>query len=215
MSELLNELPVKAVLFDYGRVLSGPEKAQAWESMRGLLGLSEEKFREMYWKYRDDYDRGTLSGTEYWSNIARDVAFALDDDSLLELKNLDVEMWTDLNLPMVEWAHRLKNAGIRIGILSNIGDAMEQGVRAKFAWVEGFTHATWSHLLKMRKPEPGIYAAAAKGLGVEPSEVLFIDDRVDNVAGAQAVGMLGVVYGLHGDFEREMERMGLGALLRF
>lgn len=214
MNEQVKDLQVKAVLFDYGKVLSGPEKAEAWNGMRDLLGLSEEKFREMYWKYRDDYDRGTLSGTQYWSNIAQDVAFPLDDDSLLELKKLDVEMWTDLNLPMVEWAHRLKSAGVKTGILSNIGDAMEEGVRAKFAWVEGFTHATWSHALKLRKPEPEIYVAAAKGLGVEPGEVLFIDDREDNIAGAQAVGMLGVVYGQHGEFEREMERIGLGALLR-
>jgi putative hydrolase of the HAD superfamily len=214
MSDALNDVPVKAVLFDYGRVLSGPEKVESWNSMRDLLGLREEKFRELYWKYRDHYDRGTLSGTEYWSNIAGDIAFPLNDDGLVELKRLDVEMWTELNPKMVEWAARLKSAGIRIGILSNIGDAMEAGIRAKLPWVEEFTHATWSHTLKLRKPEPEIYAAAAKGLGVEPSEVLFIDDREDNVAGAQAAGMRGVAYVLHGEFEREMQRMGLGPLLR-
>lgn len=209
-----NGVSVKAVLFDYGNVLSGPQRVESWQSMRALLGLSEQRFHELYWKYRDDYDRGTLSGTEYWRNIAREVAFPLGSSSLAALKQLDVEMWTDLNPPMVDWAQRLKIAGIRIGILSNIGDAMEEGVRAKFAWLEGFTHATWSHQLKLRKPEPAIYAAAAEGLGVEPSEVLFIDDRADNIAGAQAVGMLGVVYGLHDEFEQELERMGLGALLR-
>ena len=214
MSDLSSDVTVKAVLFDYGKVLSGPEKAESWLGMRELLELSEQKFHEMYWRYRDDYDRGTLSGTEYWQNIARDVAFSLHDNCLLELKKLDVEMWTDLNPPMVEWAQRLKRAGIRTGILSNIGDAMEAGVRAKFPWVEEFTHVTWSHQLKMRKPEPAIYTAAAEGLGVEPGEVLFIDDREDNIAGAQAVGMVGVVYTRHGDFERELERLGLGALLR-
>jgi putative hydrolase of the HAD superfamily len=214
MTDPLQAVSVKAVLFDYGKVLSGPEKIESWINMRDLLGLPEENFRELYWKYRDDYDRGTLSGTQYWSNIAGDVAFPLLDDSLVELKKLDVEMWTELNPPMLEWAHRLKSAGIRIGILSNIGDAMEQGIRAKFAWIDAFTHATWSHTLKLRKPEREIYAAAAKGLGVEPGEILFIDDREDNVAGAQAAGMRGVVYGLHTEFEREMERLGLGALLR-
>jgi putative hydrolase of the HAD superfamily len=214
MSEALNDVPVKAVLFDYGRVLSGPEKVESWNRMRDLLGLPEEKFRELYWKYRDHYDRGTLSGTEYWRNIAGDVSFPLDEDGLVELKRLDVEMWTALNPKMVEWAARLKSAGIRIGILSNIGDAMEAGIRAKFPWVEEFTHATWSHTLKLRKPEPEIYAAAAKGLGVEPSEVLFIDDREDNIVGAQAAGMRGVAYGLHAEFEREMQRLGLGPLLR-
>ncbi|HYP74445.1 MAG TPA: HAD family phosphatase [Polyangiaceae bacterium] len=214
MSDSLNDLSLKAVLFDYGKVLTRPERVESWNGMRDLLGLSEENFREMYWKYRDHYDRGTLSGTEYWSNIARDVSFPLQESSLVELKKLDVEMWTEPNPPMVEWAHRLKSAGLKIGILSNIGDAMEQGVREKFAWVETFTHVTWSHALKMRKPEREIYAAAAKGLGVEPGEVLFIDDREDNIAGARAAGMRGVVYAVHAEFEREMARIGLGALLR-
>ena len=214
MSEPRHDVPVKAVLFDYGKVLSAPEKVESWNGMRDLLELSEQTFREMYWRYRDDYDRGTLSGTQYWRNIARDVGFRLHDHCLRALKHLDVEMWTELNPPMVEWAQRLKQAGYKIGILSNIGDAMEQGVRAKFAWVDEFTHATWSHTLKMRKPEPEIYAAAAQGLGVEPREVLFIDDREDNITGARAVGMRGVVYGHHGEFERELKRIGLGALLR-
>jgi len=213
MSDSLNDLSLKAVLFDYGKVLTRPERVESWNGMRDLLGLSEENFREMYWKYRDHYDRGTLSGTEYWSNIARDVAFLLQSNTLDELKRLDVEMWTELNPPMLEWARRLKSAGVRTGILSNIGDAMEEGVRAKFAWVEEFTHATWSHALKMRKPEPEIYAAAAKGLGVEPGEILFIDDREDNIAGARAAGMRGVVYAVHLEFEREMHKMGLGPLL--
>jgi len=214
MSERSNDVPVKAVLFDYGKVLSGPEKIESWNGMRDLLGVTEAKFHELYWKYRDEYDRGTIGGTEYWRNIARDIALPLADRSLADLKKLDVEMWTDLNLPMVEWAQRLQKAGLRTGILSNIGDAMEQGVRAKFAWVEHFTHATWSHTLKMRKPEPEIYAAAAKGLGVEPREVLFIDDREDNVVGARAAGMRAVVYTLHAEFEREIDRMGFAALLR-
>ena len=55
-------------------VLSGPEKGESWNGMRYLLGLSERKSREVYWTHRHDYDRGALSGTEHWSNIARDVA---------------------------------------------------------------------------------------------------------------------------------------------
>jgi len=44
--------------------------------------------------------------------------------------------------------------------------------------------------------------------------VNLIDDREDNIAGARAAGMRGVVYAVHAEFEREMARIGLGALLR-
>lgn len=205
---------IRAVLFDYGMVLSGPPRKTAWEEMRTLLHLSEEKFHELYWKYRDDYDRGTLSGTEYWHRIAHDSAFQLQDGVLAELKHFDVETWTDTNTSMIDWAIRLQRAGIHTGILSNIGDAMEEGIRAKFSWIEDFTHHVWSHQLKMRKPEPAIYAAAAQGLGVSPEEILFIDDREENIHAAQKAGMQAILYSTHDNFEKQIEQKGLGGLLR-
>lgn len=44
----------------------------------------------------------------------------------------------------------------------------------------------------MRKPEPGIYLHAARLLGLEPQQCVFVDDLPSNVRGAAAVGMVGV-----------------------
>jgi HAD superfamily hydrolase (TIGR01509 family) len=41
----------------------------------------------------------------------------------------------------------------------------------------------------MLKPDRRIYEIAIQRAGVEPSEVFFVDDRLENVAGAQAVGI--------------------------
>jgi putative hydrolase of the HAD superfamily len=196
---------VKAVLFDFGMVLSGPPNVAAWDGMKLQLARDEPSFHASYWQFRDDYDRGTLSGTEYWNAVAgRD----LQETELVELKRLDTDLWTDMNEPMVAWAERLQKAGVKTGILSNIGDAMEDGVRGKLAWVAEFTHAVWSHQLKMRKPEPEIYAVAVEGLGVPAEQILFIDDREENIRGAEAAGMQGIVYQDHAAFLAEMERRG-------
>jgi 2-haloacid dehalogenase len=42
---------------------------------------------------------------------------------------------------------------------------------------------------KMLKPDPAIYYLALDRFGLKPEEALFVDDRVINVEGAEAVGM--------------------------
>ena len=50
------------------------------------------------------------------------------------------------------------------------------------------------------KPQPEIYLDAVQGLGIEPSEALFLDDRPDNIEGAQAVGLRALLYSTWEDF---------------
>ena len=114
---------------------------------------------------------------------------------------------------MLDWAQRLQRAGVRTGILSNLGDAMAAGVLARFDWLGHFNHCTWSHTLGIAKPEPAIYLHAAEGLRTEPRAILFIDDRADNVEGARAAGMQAVQYTSHTAFVAEMEANGFAHLL--
>ncbi|MFI6595129.1 HAD family hydrolase [Nonomuraea sp. NPDC050536] len=44
------------------------------------------------------------------------------------------------------------------------------------------------------KPDPRIYEIAAEQAGVPPERCLFVDDRLENVEGARALGMIGVHY---------------------
>jgi putative hydrolase of the HAD superfamily len=204
---------IDAVLFDYGQVLSGPPDPAAWARMRAITGLDEARLHAGYWAHRDDYDRGALTGREYWHEVARHAGAALDVAQVTALLAADVDLWTQLNQPMVEWAGQLQRAGMRTGILSNIGDAIAEGIIARLAWLGGFDHCTWSHALFMAKPEAAIFVKTAEALAVEPGNILFIDDRAENVAAAAEVGMQTIRYGGHGEFEQEMRERGMGWLL--
>jgi len=206
-------MPVDAVLFDYGQVLSGPPDPAAWARMRAITRLSEEALHIAYWAFRHDYDRGALTGPAYWDEVAAHASVAFDATQGAALLDTDVDLWTQLNLPMVEWAARLQGAGMRTGILSNIGDAIAEGIYAKLPWLAGFDHCTWSYALGMAKPEPAIYIVTAKALSTEPARILFIDDREENIAAAEAVGMQAIQYTGHPEFERAMLGRGFGSLL--
>lgn len=204
---------IDAVLFDYGQVLSGPPNAAAWAVLRAVSGLDEERLHAAYWKFRHDYDRGALTGRTYWDAVAADAGVRFDDAQVAALMAADIDVWTALNPPMVEWAGRLQRAGVRTGILSNIGDAIGEGVVARLPWLAGFDHCVWSHALRMAKPDPAIYLQTAQALKTAPGNILFIDDREVNVAAAAEAGMQTVHYTTHVEFEREMRGRGLAWLL--
>jgi putative hydrolase of the HAD superfamily len=205
--------PIDAVLFDYGQVLSGPPDAAAWARMRALTGLGEDALLKGYWAFRYEYDRGALTGRAYWHEVANHADVAFDAEQVAELLDADVALWTQLNLPMVEWSARLQNAGMRTGILSNIGDAIAGGIRGRLPWLAGFDHCTWSYALRMAKPEEAIYVMTAKALKTPPAKILFIDDKEENIAAAESAGMRAIHYTDHAEFEHAMRERGFGALL--
>jgi putative hydrolase of the HAD superfamily len=206
-------MPIDAVLFDYGQVLSTSPDPAVWTLMLALTGLSQDRLHDGYWAFRHDYDRGALTGQAYWNAVAAHLSTQFDAHQMEALLAADVELWTRLNQPMVDWAARLQGSGMRTGILSNIGDAIAEGICAKLPWLTGFDHCTWSYALGMAKPEEAIYRATALALQTAPAKILFIDDREDNIAAAQSVGMQAIQYTGHAEFERAMRERSYAFLL--
>ena len=204
---------IDAVLFDYGQVLSNPPDPKAWARLLAITGLDEARLHAAYWKFRHDYDRGALTGPTYWQAVGTDASITLDATQVTALLAADVDLWSSLNLPMVEWAARLQRAGVRTGILSNIGDSMAAGLVARFPWLSGFDQCIWSYELSTAKPEPAIFLKTAEALHTAPANILFIDDREDNIAAAAALGMQAIQYTNHDAFEREMRRRSFSSLL--
>jgi putative hydrolase of the HAD superfamily len=204
---------IDTVLFDYGMVLSGPPDPAAWAEIRSITGLNEEPMHEAYWAFRHDYDRGALTGRAYWHAIADRTGISLSDIQITRLFAADVDLWTQPNQPMIDWAGRLQSANIRTGILSNIGDAIAEGIVAKLPWISRFNHCTWSHALFLAKPDPEIYIRTAEALNADPAKILFIDDRIENIQAASAVGMQTFHYLGHAAFDNEMRNRGFSFLL--
>ena len=209
----LNMDRVEAVLFDYGMVLSGPPDPAAWARIRAISGLDEAALHREYWAHRHDYDRGALTGVEYWHKAAAGAGVVLSPEQVEQLLAADTDLWSVVNQPMLDWAQRLQRAGVRTGVLSNIGDAMTAGLLERHEWLGRFDHRTWSYELRLAKPEFEIYRAAEEGLGVAAANILFIDDKAENVAAARAAGMQAIQYHDHAEFEREMRERGLEELL--
>ena len=62
---------------------------------------------------------------------------------------------------------------------------------------------------KLMKPHAAIYRLALDRFGLEPHEVVFIDDNADNVAGAAAIGMAAIQFTDADALRRELMALGL------
>lgn len=62
---------------------------------------------------------------------------------------------------------------------------------------------------RLLKPDRAIYELALKRFGLAGEEAIFIDDREDNVRGAEAVGIRGHLFRSAGPLEAELKELGL------
>jgi putative hydrolase of the HAD superfamily len=208
-----NFMPLRAVIFDYGLVLSGPPEPGARARLLEISGLSPEVFDAHYWHYRLDYDRGTLNGHTYWPTIARDAGISFSPQQIEALIEQDVLLWATVDPIMLDWVHRVRASGMKTAVLSNMGEDLLAYMREHFRWLDGFHHLTWSCELNLIKPMAAIYEHTLEKLNVRADQALFLDDRIENVEGARAVGMHSLLFrGVH-HLQEDLQRDGLASQL--
>ncbi len=180
---------LRAVVFDYGMVLTGPPDPKAHAALVRITGLPLDRFESSYWADRHDYDLGILTGTAFWEKFVADACLSLEPGAIDELNEWDSQMWTAQNPVMLAWHQQLKAKGLRTAILSNMGDSVLASIEREFAWIHDFDVLVWSFQLRMAKPDPEIYRHTLKELGTSPEETLFLDDRMVNIEAARDLGI--------------------------
>lgn len=186
-------MPIRAVIFDYGMVLCTQDPV-ARRNLLALTGMDDAEFERYYWIDRRDYDLGRFDGRGFWQRFGERAGLAFTPDQLSALVENDVCLWTHLTEPMLAWAAALQEAGLATAILSNMVPDLLRYMRQEFGWLGHFDQLTWSCELGMVKPEPAIYAYTCDKLRIAPSDTLFIDDKPENVRGAEDAGLNALIF---------------------
>ncbi len=192
--------PVRAVIFDFGGVLCFPPDDARWRRAAETAGLPVADFMNAFWAHRIRYDAGLCRPEEYWQTVAHTAGTRFDENRIPELVRVEIELWNNYDSRLFQWTTQLRAAGYRTAILSNLPRPLGEELRATPGFLDHFDHVTFSYELQKVKPQPEIYLDTIQGLGVEPSQALFLDDRPDNVEGALAVGMKALRYSTWEDF---------------
>jgi len=206
-------LGLRAVVFDYGMVLSGPSDPVAYDHLLRITGLTRARLDSFYWADRDAYDEGKLSGFGFWQKTVRDAGLDLEEPAIEDLNLWDARMWTTQNDAMLAWQQQVKMHGFLTAILSNMGDSVHANMERTFNWLSRFDLLVWSYELGMVKPDPAIFRYTLKELGTRPEETLFIDDRQANVEAANALGMKGLKFTTVDQLRADLIAEGLDGVL--
>ena len=179
------------VVFDYGGVICTPQPDEDVAALAAAVGVPVPDFQGPYWAYRLSYDRAELTGATYWHKVAAALGLSFAAPQVAELIRLDSASWLHLSDGTVTLLRDLAAAGYRLALLSNapadFAEVLVEQPVARF-----FEHLAFSCYLGSVKPEPECYRAVLAMLGARPADVVFIDDRPENVAGAAAIGIHGV-----------------------
>jgi putative hydrolase of the HAD superfamily len=198
-------LPGRLVLLDYGEVLSMPQSATDRATLLEVAGVDGERFWPAYWAGRDALDHGRLSARDYWLGIARACDAEWDEGRLQALWVADLRSWVSVDQGTLDIVAELHDAGTRLAVLSNAGvDFSLLRASPLAALVE---RIFLSAELGLLKPDPAIYLEVARELGIAPAEIVFVDNKASNVAGAESVGMTGLVFTTAADLRAALEAL--------
>ena len=206
-------MALRAIIFDYGMVLTGPQDPESHAALLRITGLPLDRFESLYWADRHAYDEGKLTGLAFWQKFAREAGLHLSPATIDELNHLDARMWTTQNPAMVAWQQQLRQHGLLTAILSNMGDNVLANLQREFLWIHNFDVLVWSFQHLMAKPDPAIYRLVLEKLNVQPGEALFLDDKLVNIKAAQALGMHAIQFSTVDRLRSELIALGYNGLL--
>lgn len=197
-----------AVVFDYGDTLisfayDDETHARSLATLLEQLGATgvdgERLFAEVERRFGPALEARGEQGEMDYAELVREALAALDlgvdRQALLSALRAGHREW-DGNVTVLPEAAELlagvRRRGLAVGVVSNAidpGELMREDMALHgIAGLVDF--AVFSSELGIRKPHPGIYQHALDGLGVAPSQALFVGDRVlEDVIGPARVGM--------------------------
>src|SRR6266404_711308 len=185
---------VRAIILDYGMVLCRQSSLQEIDRIVQIFGVDHPTFWQLYEKNRGAYDKNDIGGKEYWGRFASDTKTHLDDHTLEQLLRWDIEIWSNLEEPLLSWTRSLRAAGFQTALLSNLHLRFSAHIRSSSEWSQLFDHLIFSSEVRLIKPDPAIFLKCLQALCLKPEQTLFIDDRDANIKTAIALGGYAIKY---------------------
>ncbi len=196
----------RTVFFDVGNVLVDFRLLDIARNLRAVAKIRLDGWLRLFWagETMARFEEGKISADEFHRRICRALGTRVPEE----------HFWRSINEcfhpveEMVKLLEALKARGYRIFVISN-SNVVHGNYLLKtypfFGLMDGFV---WSYEAGARKPKKEIYEAAMAFSRIGFGEGLFFDDKPENIKGAIAAGLDGVLC----DRPDAIARYYLGAL---
>ena len=179
-------MKISAVCFDIGKVLLNFDWKLMLDRVAKKSPLPPEKIAQLF---KDDpqvivYEEGGISSAKFFAHLKKIILYK---GSAKELRSAFTEIFTPL-------PEHIALAGLLaphypLAIISNTNEAHIIHAEETYSFFSLFPVRIYSHEVKAMKPNPKIYKKALAALGgIDPLEILFIDDLEANILTAVKLG---------------------------
>ncbi|MCI0710355.1 MAG: HAD family phosphatase [Chloroflexi bacterium] len=185
-------MPVRGVVFDIGGVLEYTPETGWIDKWNQRLTLKPDEIFQRLDAMGLDGSIGPCTEAEWLSGF-REVS-GLAQDQIDEFMN---DLWTEYvgypNTDLINYFRDLRPR-YQTAILSNSFVGAREREQALYGFEDITDFIVYSHEVGMSKPDKHVYKLTCERLKLPPAEVIFVDDHIECVDGARAIGMHGVLF---------------------
>ena len=176
----------KIIVFDLGKVLLDFDYSIAARRIAAKASYQGDiyQFFTAHSELLLRYETGLVTSAEFFQAICRATGFA---GSYEEFGSYFGDIFSEIP-PMVAFQIRLRKAGFPTYIFSNTNEMAIEHIRRAFPFFANFDGYVYSYEVRSMKPAPEIYEAMEKLSNSSGDEILYIDDRPENVEGGRRQG---------------------------
>ena len=198
---------VKAVVFDLGKVLVDFDYTIAARRIAARSKVPAEKIMRFvdYSPLLFRLELGQVTTEQFYEEVCAATGF---DGSLAEFADFFADIFVPIE-PMIELQATLRQRGVPTYIFSNTNELAISHIRRAFPFYSNFDGYILSYEHGVMKPDAGLYNVVERQSGRRGSEILYLDDRHENVAAGAARGWQVILQETPEKSHAAIEKLGL------
>ena len=196
----------QAVVFDWGNVLATPDRFMIVDFLCQTFALSETEFDAINLEKKQVLKKGK-SEIDFWHQLAKKKGITLPPDWATTYREV-LKKSVGTYEKMYEIVYELKKKQIKVGMLSNIDDRYVKLIK-EFGFYTPFDPCLLSCEIGLEKPDPKAYQELLKAIKLPASDIVFIDDKIENVEAAKKMGIDAIAFTSAEQIRVELSKRGL------
>ena len=190
-------MAIRAVVFDIGGVLEITPPTGWVEKWEARLHLKAGELDERLMDVSRAGSLGTISEEEVEKRIGEILHFVQNDMGQGQVEAFMADLWEEylgtLNVELATYFSSLRPR-YQTAIISNSFVGARSREQERYHFDEMTDLIIYSHEVGIAKPERRIYELACERLGVQPGEMIFLDDVKRCVAAARDCGIHAILF---------------------
>jgi HAD superfamily hydrolase (TIGR01509 family) len=198
---------IQAIVFDLGKVLVDFDYGIAARKIaaRGTLPDRELGHFLAHSPLLYRYETGLLTDEQFYRELCEASGFC---GNLEEFSNCFADIFVPIE-PMVDLQAALRKRGLPTYIFSNTNGLAVSHIRRSFRFFENFDGYILSYEHGAMKPDPKLYEVVERHTGRRGGEILYLDDRPENIETGAARGWQVILQESSDKTRTAIQRLGL------